>query len=44
MVYVESPQNSTKKLLAPTDEFSEFTRYKVNITKLILFPILASNN
>ena len=42
ILYIESPKDSTKKLLELISEFSKVARYKINIQKSVAF--LYANN
>lgn len=38
IIYIENHKNSMKTLLERMPDFIKITKYKINITKLILFP------
>ena len=42
ILHIENPKGSTRKLLEPINEYSEFAGYKINIQKSIVF--LYTNN
>ena len=42
ILYIENPKDSTKKLLELINEFSNVTKYKINIQKSVAF--LYANN
>ena len=42
ILYIENPEDSTKKLLELINEFSRVTGYKINVQKSIAF--LYTNN
>jgi len=37
ILYIENPNNSTKKLLEPINEFSEVSGYRINVQNSLAF-------